>query len=211
MSDDVWEGDDTSTFFSDHAQDLDLFTLSNEYKELWDMPKLDAHHQAIDLLIAKGLNYDNYDKIMKCIVSSIGRNGFTKDKFVIKDSKLREWGLSNDKISGIRKILDLPEVNSKVLCRIKEGGIYLVKAFKIFHEEEDDVFLSDDYNIRRNISVLFLKDKIATETEARQISQSWQGYRSQISKFLYRMKQQGATKLLEDKQLTEEDFYGGKI
>ena len=83
------------------------------------------------------------------------------------NKKLKEWGLSNEKVAGIRKILSLPEVTSKTLCKVKEGGIYLVKAFKIFQEEDDDVFLWDDYNVCRNLGILFFGDKAITKAEAR--------------------------------------------
>ena len=71
------------------------------------------------------------------LTQSIGKGDISPNSFHITDKKLKSWGLSNEKIEGIKAILALPEVNSKSLCKIKEGGIYLVKAFKIFTGDDD--------------------------------------------------------------------------
>ena len=209
MSDfDVFEGNDTSLFFSNHAKDLDLFDLSNQYKHLWKLPETSPAHRAVLLLIGKGISPENYYKIVSKIEASIGKKEINKHSFGIRDIKLKEFGLSTDKIIGIRKILDLPEVTSKTLCKVKEGGIYLVKAFKIFYEEEDDIFLQEDYLVRKNLSVLFFKDKLMSEAEARKLSTNWAGHKSQISYFLSRLKPTGSAKILAEEPLTECDFFG---
>jgi 3-methyladenine DNA glycosylase/8-oxoguanine DNA glycosylase len=207
MSDDIFEGDDNSVFLKEHATDLDLFAVSNTYKSLWKLPARSDLHQAISLLISKNAPYDMTKKIMKKISDTIGNRDITIQNFVMKDSKLKEWGLSNDKIQGIRKILSLPEITAKSLCSVKEGGIYLVKAFKIFQEEDDDIFLYEDYTVRKNLGILFYRDKPLSESESRKLSQYWQGHRSQISYFLYRLTSKGADKILEDKELDDSDFH----
>jgi len=201
---DIFEGDNTN-INSEHALSLDLFSISNKYKKYWKFPDRSDFHQAIYITISKGLNNDQTNQIMQKITNSIGKE-ITPEKFSFTDKKMKEWGLSNEKIQIIKKIKELQEITSSNLCKIKEGGIYLVKAFKILQEEDDDTFLMDDYNIRKNMSILFVKNKLMTTQEARDISKVWQGHRSQISYFLYRLKESGAIKILDEEELDEKDF-----
>lgn len=207
--DDVFEGDDTSQDRNEIAQDLDLFSLSNKYKKLWKLPECPSHHRAVLLLIAKGIPHDTFKRIRSKISEAIGNKPISASNFTMTDKKLKEWGLSNEKISGIRKILALPEVTSGALCKIKEGGIYLVKAFKIFQEEDDDIMLFEDYNVLKNLGILFFRNKPMTKTEAQQVCKNWINYRSQISYFLYRLKPDSADKIHDEtKELDKYDFWG---
>jgi hypothetical protein len=47
-----------------------------------------------------------------------------------------------------------------------------------------------------------------TPIEVKTLSNAWQGYRSQISYFLSRLTLSGVLKILDDKELFEEDFIG---
>jgi len=190
------------------AQDLDLFAVSNDTKKWWKLPEKSALHTAVTILISRGSTEEMTARIMEKIRNSIGKGDITRDNFKFTDKKLKEWGLSSDKISGIRKILSLEEVNAESLCRIKEGGIFLVNGFKVMHEEDDDVLWSEDYNVRRCLGILFFRQKNMTETEARQVGKVWAGYRSQISYFLHRLKPEGAIKIRDEEELDQYDFIG---
>jgi hypothetical protein len=124
------------------------------------------------------------------------------------DKKLKQWGLSSQKIAAIRQILSLSEVTPRDLCKIKEGGIHLVKSFKVMTELDDDVFLNTDYNVLRNLGILFGRSKPMTSTEATIVSRNWIGYRSQISYFLHRLKPEGAVKVFAEQKLEPWDFWG---
>lgn len=206
----IFEGDNNGEVNHEFAQDLDLFNLSNECKKFWKLPERNNLYTAIFIMVSKGLSYETYNKIMENMHKSIGVK-FTVNNFNFSDKKLKEWGLSNDKISGIRKILEIAkteEITPKNLCRVKEGGIYLYKSFKIIQEEDDDCFLFEDHIVRKNLSVLFYKDKLMLPTEAKEISKAWQGHRSQISYFLSKLKESGAVKILDDEPLEQSDFIG---
>jgi hypothetical protein len=206
----IFEGDNTNEINQHFIQDLDLFNLSNKFKKFWKLPERNNLYTAIFIMVSKGLPFETYNKIMENMHKSLGVK-FTVNSFNFSDKKLKEWGLSNDKISGIRKILEIAkteEITPKNLCRVKEGGIYLYKSFKILQEEDDDCFLFEDYIVRRNLSILFYKDKIMTTTEAKDISVAWRGHRSQISYFLSKLKESGVVKILDDEPLEEYDFIG---
>lgn len=208
MSDEVFQGPDFSEDRKSLAEELDLFSLSNQTKALWKLPEYSPLHRAILILISKGLTHEFYSKILERLEKAIGKREITPKNFTMKDATLKAWGLSAEKIAGIRKLLKLPEVDTKALCKIKEGGIYCVKAFKILTEEDDDVFLWEDYNVLRCLGILFFKDKPMSKAEAMQVSRNWAGYRSQISYFLHRLRPEGACKIIDEKELDEYDFWG---
>jgi hypothetical protein len=208
---DVFEGDNNSDVNQSIVEAHDLFALSNRYKKFWTLPECAAAHRAILLLIYKGVSYDFGSKILQRIQSAIGKKDFTAKNFTITDKKLKEWGLSSEKIEGIRQILALAEqgeITSSVLCKVKAGGLYLVKAFKVFSEENDDVFMAEDYNVQQNMGILLFRTKKMTNTEAMRLSRTWEGYRSRISYFLYRLKPTGAVKILDEEDLEPWDFWG---
>jgi hypothetical protein len=206
MTDYVFEGEDnTQENRKFQAEFLDLFAKSEKYKKYWKLPQCSSKHRALFIIISKELPYKTSSRILEKIYNTIGKKEIIK--FEISDKTLKKWELSNEKINCLKKMLELPEVNSKTLCKIKEFGIYGVKLFKIMQEEDDDVFLKEDYNICKNLGILFEKNRAMTKVEAQQISSNWLGFRSQLSFFLYRLKPEGAYKLLDEKELDEKDFW----
>jgi 3-methyladenine DNA glycosylase/8-oxoguanine DNA glycosylase len=203
---DVFEGDNND-MSSCIAEDLDLFAVATRTMDLWKLPERTAHHIAIDLVISKGLSYDMYTKVRNNIKNAIGKREYSQDTFKFTDKKLKEWGISGEKINAIRKILQLETVDSGALCRIKECGLHIVKAFKVFFQEHDDTFLNEDYNVRTNMGILFCKNKLMTPQEATRVAKNWNGHRSIISYFLHRLKPTSAYKILDQEELDDNDFY----
>lgn len=203
---DIFEGDNND--ISDIiAEDLDLFSVAKNTKELWELPEHSAHHTAIDLVMSKGLSFDMYKKLRTSIINAIGKKEYSRDNFKFTDKKLKEWGMSADKISAIRKILQLENVDSNALCRIHECGIHIVKAFKVFYGENDDTFLNEDYNVRTNMGILFSKNKLMSPQESTKVARNWSGHRSIISYFLHRLKPEGTFKILDNEELQKDDFF----
>ena len=206
--DDIYQGPDTTEDRDFIAKELDLFSISSKYKKYWILDECSSMHRAIYLLIHKGVSFDIGDKIMQHIKSTIGNKDITSDNFTMTDKTLKKWGLSAEKISGIRSIISLPEVNSKNICKIKEGGIYLLKGFKVLEQEDDDVLWNNNYNVLKNMGILFYRDKSMSPQEAMTVGKNWAGYRSQISYFLCRLKPEGAIKILDEIELEPWDFFG---
>lgn len=203
---DIFEGDnnDVSSFI---AQDLDLFGVAERTMDLWKLQDSTSHHTAVDIVISKGLSRDMYSKIRTNIKNAIGKKEFSVDNFKFTDKKLKEWGLSNEKITAIRKIFQLETVDSNALCRIKECGLQVVKQFKVIFGENDDTFMNEDYNVRFNLGILFSKNKLMTPQESTKVARNWSGHRSIISYFLHRLKPTSTYKILEEQELSKEDFY----
>jgi hypothetical protein len=163
----------------------------------------------VEILIRQGLSWDNSERIMGYIRASIGQADITPANLSMTDKTFKRWGLSGEKIAGIRKILALPVVTPQTLCSVKEGGIELVRMFKVLEGDDDDCWLYSDYNILRNLAVLLFRSKALTSRECMAIGRAWAGTRSQISYFLHRLKPEGAAKILEDEELEPWDFWGG--
>ena len=61
--DDPFQGDNFDER-NNQAKELDLFAVSNTYKDYWKLPEHSAMHDAIVLFIAKGMSYDNSNQII---------------------------------------------------------------------------------------------------------------------------------------------------
>jgi 3-methyladenine DNA glycosylase/8-oxoguanine DNA glycosylase len=165
-----------------------------------------------------------------------GKIEITKENFTFKDKTLLEYGLSKDQIRIIKEILSIVNKKSenkeqlitesclatsgrdksnkldlltiKDLTKIKGIGVWTIKAVKILMNEDPDVSLEQDYYVRKILSRLYGYQKVITETEARKILQTWNGNRSQISYFLWRLKETAIEKILENQKLERHDFLG---
>lgn len=207
----VYQGDQDD--YSEYIRSLDLFDVALSSKPFWYLPGTlcpkdsSPTHMLIWFVIHHGLSVSVSEKIMNHIKLAIGNNNISKENFTMKEDTLKKWGLSGDKIDLIKKILSLEELTTKTLCKIKIG-LYYLSIFKAMVDEEDDCFVYQDVNIRKNLSVILGRDKIVTESEARKISKNWTGYRSKISYFLYRLRPESMLKVMEEEELAAHDFWG---
>lgn len=207
MSDDIFEGDNNSLDQQDFLDAMDLFSVSNASKHLWKLPERSNLHVALFLMITKGLPHAAGQKIMDRIEQAIGKKDMSHKNFTFSDKKMKQWGLSAEKISGIRKILTLDEINPNTLCKVKEGGIYLIKGFRVLADEDDDTFWESSFQVRYNMGRLLGHSKILPEQDARNLGKKWLGYRSQISYFFYRIKPDAMEKIVNEEELTADDFF----
>lgn len=195
--------------------DIDLFNNALKTEKFWNLknslcpPDMTSTHLAVWLIIRMGASFAVGEKVMDHIRKSIGYKNISKENFTFKNETLKRWGLSAAKIEIIRNILEIPDdqINSKTLCTVK-GGIAFIHAFKALSDEEDDCFMYEDVNIRRCLGVMLGRNSQVTESEARQLSKNWLGYRTKISQFLYRLKPESMIKILEEEELEEYDFRG---
>jgi 3-methyladenine DNA glycosylase/8-oxoguanine DNA glycosylase len=198
---------------------FDLLKLSGETKQWWLQPTRSLLHNAISCVISMRIKFEKSREIRQKIYNSIGKEGkveITKENFKFKNQTLCEYGLSTEQIRIIREILTFDNKKSenkeqltiKDLTKIKGIGVWTIKAVKILMNEDLDVSLEQDYYIRKMLSELYGYKKVITETEARKILQTWNGNRSQISYFLWRLKFESIEKILENVKLERHDFLG---
>lgn len=210
--DSVFEGDSDS--YDDFIKELDLFSVAMSTRKLWDLTASECPenstkiHIAIYLIVHSGCSYNVGNQIFNYIRQSMGHKSISPETFTFTDKTLKKWGLSNDKISLIRNILTYTDdnFNSTVFCRLKPG-INLIQLFKAFTDENEDTYAYSDYNIKKNIAVMLERAKMPSDNENRKLSRVWNGFRSIITQFLYRLKPTGMNKILEEEVLTSVDFY----
>lgn len=187
---------------------FDLLKLAIDNKEHYVFPDRSLTHNAILMIIANRLNNEKSEEVKKKLYSSIGREGkveLSKENFKFKDKTLLSYGLSHDQIKLIREVLEMKEINIKNLTKIKGIGIWTIKALKII-TNEDNVCFEQDYNVRNNLGLLYGYDKLVPESEVKKILSSWNGNRTIISYFLWRLKKESIVKILEDQKLSYLDF-----
>jgi hypothetical protein len=192
----------------EYLQDMDLFALSEQTKHLWRSEERTPLHRALEILIRQNMNWTNGDNIMKRIRDSIGSADMSASNMIMTDKTLKKWGLSAEKISGIRKILSLGEITPKTLCSVKEGGIHLIQMFTVMEGENDDCWIYNDSNILRNLGTLLGRSRSLTPREGMIVSRaSFAGVKSQISYFLHMLRPEGAIAICNDEPLEVAHFY----
>lgn len=192
----------------EYMQEMDLFAISERTKHLWQSQPRTPLHRAIEILIRQNMNWTNGEYIMQRIKDTIGDVDISVSNLTMTDKTLKKWGLSTEKISGIRKILSLEEITPKTLCSVKEGGIHLVQMFTAMEGENDDCWVYNDSNLLRNLGILLGRSRSLAAREALQIGRSFAGVRSQISCFLHMLKPEGAICIVNNEPLEPEHFYG---
>jgi 3-methyladenine DNA glycosylase/8-oxoguanine DNA glycosylase len=100
-------------------------------------------------------------------------------------------------------------VSSIEASKIKGIGPWTLKALKVIHEPDGDVFLVEDYYIRQRLSELKGLGKTCTASAAKKLareSTEWAGNLTMISNFLWRIKSSGIQKIIDCEPLDRDDF-----
>lgn len=189
---------------------FDLLKLAVDYKDHYVFPDRSLTHNTILMIVASRLNNTKSEEIKKKLYSSIGKEGkieLTRENFKFKDKTLLSYGLSHEQIKLIREVLEMKEITIKNLTKIKGIGIWTIKALKVI-TNEDNICFEQDYNVRNNLGLLYGYDKLVSESEVKKILSSWNGNRTIISYFLWRLKKEAIVKILEEEKLEYTDFLG---
>jgi len=227
-------GNDREIFQYDH---FDLLKLAQDTKSYYQFPKRSLLHNTILMIIYSRLNNTKSQEIKNKIYNSIGKEGkveLTTENFKFKDKTLLSYGLSHEQIDLIRKVLLLSnhtkmgkeELTIKNLTKIKGINIWIIKSLKIItndildeKEKNDNICFEQDYNVRNNLGLLYGYSKLVSETDVKKILNTWNGNRTIISYFLWRLKKEAIFKILgfnhlgedledEEKELDFFDFIG---
>jgi len=94
-----------------------------------------------------------------------------------------------------------------LLCGI---GPWTIKGWEISTRRAPDLFLQEDKWIRFHLKTLFKKRTMPSESVAAKLAEAhWKGHRSLVTRFLWRLEKQSATKLLSENggiNLAQADF-----
>jgi 3-methyladenine DNA glycosylase/8-oxoguanine DNA glycosylase len=71
---------------------------------------------------------------------------------------------------------------------------------------DKDIFLAEDYWIRKRLSEIVNSAKILSIKECNTLSNQWAGYRTDVSKFLWRIRPEGCIALRNNIDLCREHF-----
>jgi len=210
-------GNDRESFDYTH---FNLLKLAQDTKDYYTFPERSLLHNAILMIIYSRLNNSKSQEIKNKIYNSIGKEGkieLSVDNFKFKDKTLLGYGLSHDQIGLIRSVLSLSktlekgQMTIKDLTKIKGIGIWVIKSLKIITHTDDNICFEQDYNVRNNLGLLYGYDKLVSETEVKKILNTWNGNRTIISYFLWRLKKEAILKIIgiteddDDEEVKEED------
>ena len=121
----------------------------------------------------------------------------------LSDERLAAAGIAPQVIQTIRAVpLDC---RFEGLSEIPRVGIWTIKAVMIMTYQNPDVFLAEDAYVRSRLATIYRKESI-TMHEAEIIGQKWIGYRSLVSRFLWRLTDQGANKIAAGNPISSDDI-----
>lgn len=197
-----------------HMNNLNLINkkLLKNTKPYYELKKYSIVHQAISLVISQKISFQQGKNIRKELFYLINPDlEFTKENIKnIKDENLENIGIDVLKIKTIRNILKLDDTDNndfiEKIGNIKGIGPWTIKCLKIYFELDNDIFLSEDLWIRKRVTELTENDTVLTQKECENASKNWSGYRTQVSKFFWRIKPSGITALLNNDELNYDHF-----
>lgn len=185
-----------------------------EYTEkYYKLKEYSFFHQTISLIISQKISF----KKSRSIRSKIFEKIFPEKEFTIQNFKfikedLKNFGLNETQIDTINNIIEIYNKDLDVINwihkiqKIKGIGIWTIKCLKIMFNIDNDIFLSEDFWIRSRLSELYNYNYVITIKESNDISIQWKGYRTNVSKFLWRIKPEGIEALKNKDLLIKEHF-----
>ena len=184
---------------------FDLSELAIQTKEYWMIPQKSIFHDLISLIISQKISFEQGREIRKKLYDYV-KGDYTPELL----SKISQSTWKNTfQIDGL-KFLCIQEIirhsNDLLnnLNNIRGIGIWTKKAICIMHNLSNDIFLFEDYYIRKQLGKL-LDISHLSNNEANMLSKDWKN-KTIISKFLWRIKDSGINKIKDDKKLEKEDF-----
>lgn len=183
----------------------------NKTDKYWLIPQKSLFHNTISLLTSQKIKFSESRNIRKNLYKLNQYN----DEFSINIFKnltnddFLNCGLSSNIIEVIKKVIDL-ELNNiltiETLQNIKGIGIWTIKSLKIMNNLDDNVILYEDYWIRQRLSELVKSNKILTQSECKKLFTGSSTNLSEISKFLWRITKNGTHKIINNLELSKNDF-----
>lgn len=177
-------------------------------QDFWDIEFRGAYHEIVSLVISQRITFKRSRKIRSNLYSKIGSNVMTYDQISnLTDDDLEDTGLDNKKIAIIRSISK--DVTKEQFENIAGIGDWTIKSFLIQTEpnEYHDILLVEDLWIRSHLATLFdLNPKMTTKQAELLFQNEWVGYKTAVTKFLWRLSKCGALRLKNGCTLDRGDF-----
>ncbi len=161
-----------------------------------------THFEAlVEAIVSQQLSVKAADTIFFRFVALFGKFPKPEQILKMKDSKLREVGLSYQKISYIKdlstKVLSkdlrlntLSRLDNEAviteLIKVKGIGRWTAEMFLMFSLVRPDVFSTGDLGLRNAIIKLYKLKKPPTEKQLERITKKWSPHRTTASRYLWK-------------------------
>lgn len=182
--------------------------MLQQTQEFWDLESRGIYHEIVSLIISQRIAFSQSRKIRSSIYKKIDSNTMTYDKISsLSGNELKLCGLDNSKISVIRSITN--DVSKEQFMEISGIGNWTYKAFLIQTEanENPDILLVEDLWIRNHLVTLYdLNPKITAKQVEILFGDHWTGYKTAVTKFLWRLSKTGLLNLKKGLTPTKNDF-----
>lgn len=177
---------------------MQLSKIIDKTKEYYNIPSKSLFHNTISLVISQKIAFGKgrairikiYDKIGSYEMSYDNMKDFTKED-------LASFGLESFQIETIQRVMALPQplVYNDVINKVKGIGEWTKKALELYEGNKDNILLVEDYWIRKRVRDLFDLSKIPTVKEAEKLLDGICKNKSNVSKFLWRIKPEAIKKI----------------
>lgn len=161
-----------------------------------------THFEAlVEAIVSQQLSVKAADTIFFRFVALFGKFPKPEQILKMKESKLREVGLSYQKISYIKdlatkvlskdlKLNTLSRLDNEAviteLVKVKGIGRWTAEMFLMFSLLRPDVFSSGDLGLRNAIIKLYKLKKPPTEKQLERITKKWSPHRTTASRYLWK-------------------------
>ena len=178
--------------------------------DLWSIPTKSLFHNLISLLTSQKIRFSKSREIRKQLYvlnDHISEYNSCKLSMISRD-QYRELGLTDGLISAIFEAIKLEQANNlnmNTISDLKQVGPWTIKALRILNFNSDDDFLFEDYWIRKRVSELFGLRKVITCAVCDDLVIHWKN-KSNVSRFFWRIKATGITKIRGNQPLDRDDF-----
>ena len=191
----------------------DLLARVEKTRAFWTLPPHSLYHHAVSLVTSRKKSLVRGRAIRAKLRRALDIG--VEDDFTIEaidrlaDDEMLEAGVWRNEVPIIRAVgnalRDEPDDPIEALRDVSGIGPWTLKALQIIEGKELDVWLEDDYWLRQRLGECLGQDP-PSKAECRRLSLVWEGGRTAISNFLWRLRPSGAEKVWEGAELTREDF-----
>lgn len=175
-------------------------------KTYWTTPKKSLFHNTISLITSQQISFQKGREIRQKIYAKINSFEITHENLKkLSRDDFMNYGIDEKRVNTITELLKIKNLTIEKISKLKGIGSWTIKSLKILNDEPN-ILLSEDYWIRKQMSKLINLPKVATIKEIENQTKNYEHDKSELTKFLWRIKDTGIDKIKENKELLREDF-----